>query len=90
MACKWSGLGSALPCPAGRSGPWPPRTGAPKASATRRDRNPDAHEVANETVQELARQGKTGRDRQTEKPLLRHTTVDSRLSGEKALERLRA
>jgi uncharacterized Zn-binding protein involved in type VI secretion len=38
MACKWSGLGSALPCPAGRSGPWPPRTGAPQASATERDR----------------------------------------------------
>jgi len=31
---------SALPFPAGRSGPWPRRTGAPKASATRRDQNP--------------------------------------------------
>jgi hypothetical protein len=34
-----SRLASALPCPAGRSGPWSRRTGAPKASATRRDRN---------------------------------------------------
>jgi len=31
-------LGSALPCPAGRSGPWSRRTGAPQASATGRDR----------------------------------------------------
>ena len=29
---------SALPCPAGRSGPWSRRTGAPEASATGRDR----------------------------------------------------
>jgi hypothetical protein len=28
-----------LPCPAGRSGPWSRRTGAPEASATR-DRHP--------------------------------------------------
>jgi hypothetical protein len=40
MACKWSRLGSALPYPAGRSGPWSRRTGAPMASATGRDRNP--------------------------------------------------
>jgi hypothetical protein len=31
---------SALPCPAGRSGPWSRRTGAPMASATGRDRTP--------------------------------------------------
>jgi hypothetical protein len=43
------GRGSALPCPAGRSGPWPRRTGAPQASATRQDRNPDAHEIAQGT-----------------------------------------
>jgi hypothetical protein len=34
-----SRLASALPCPTGRSGPWSRRTGAPEASATRRDRN---------------------------------------------------
>src|SRR5215203_4237117 len=33
---SWSRLASALPCPAGRSGPWSRRTGAPEASATRR------------------------------------------------------
>jgi hypothetical protein len=48
LACKqevgWSRLASALPCPAGRSGPWSRRTGAPEASATRRDRtNPGPH-----------------------------------------------
>jgi hypothetical protein len=40
MACKRSWLGSALPCPAGRSVPGSRRTGAPEASATRRDRSP--------------------------------------------------
>jgi hypothetical protein len=38
MACKRSLHGSALPCPAGRSVPDRRRTGAPKASATGRDR----------------------------------------------------
>jgi hypothetical protein len=86
------GVGSriGLAVPGRPTGPWSRRTGAPRASATGRDRSPDAHEVANETVQELARQDRTGRDRQTEKLLLRHTTVDLRLHGEKALERLRA
>jgi hypothetical protein len=30
-------------------GPWSRRTGPPKASATRRDRNPDAHKIAHGT-----------------------------------------
>jgi hypothetical protein len=30
-------------------GPWSRRTGAPEASATRRDRTPDAHEIAHGT-----------------------------------------
>jgi hypothetical protein len=30
-------------------GPWSRRTGAPEASTTRRDRNPDAHEIAHGT-----------------------------------------
>jgi hypothetical protein len=34
------GLHRPLPRPAGRSGPWSRRTGAPQASATGRDRNP--------------------------------------------------
>ena len=51
MACKGSWLGSALPCPAGRSGPWSRRTGAPMASATGRDRNPRVcSRLAHETV----------------------------------------
>jgi hypothetical protein len=37
-------------------GPWSRRTGAPEASATGRDRNPNAHELAHEIVRELARQ----------------------------------
>jgi hypothetical protein len=37
---RWSKPASALPCPAGRSGPWPQRTGAP---------HPDAHEIAHGT-----------------------------------------
>ena len=37
---------SALPCPAGRSGPWSRRTGAPEASATGTS---DAHEIAHGT-----------------------------------------
>jgi hypothetical protein len=60
------------------------------ASATGRDRNPDAHELANETLRDLARPAGTGQVRKTAKLLLRHTTVDSRLRGAKGLERLRA
>jgi hypothetical protein len=51
---------------------------------------PHAHELANETVREPARQGSTARYMKTEKPLLSRTTVDLRLRDEKALERLRA
>jgi hypothetical protein len=60
------------------------------ASATGRNRNPDAHELANETVREPARQGSTARYMKAEKLLLRHTTVDPQLRGEKGRERLRA
>jgi hypothetical protein len=42
-----AGIGLAVP---GRPiGPWSRRTGAPEASATRRDRNSDAHGVAHGT-----------------------------------------
>jgi hypothetical protein len=51
---------------------------------------PDAHQVAHETIHEQTRQAGTGRDRETAKLLLRHTTVDSRLRGEKDQRRLRA
>jgi hypothetical protein len=44
MLCRWSRgrpyACLALPCPARPIGPWSRRTGAPKASATRRDRDP--------------------------------------------------
>jgi hypothetical protein len=53
-------------------------------------RGPDAHEVAHTTIHEPARHGSTSRDRESTKLLLRHTTADSRLRDEKALERLRA
>jgi hypothetical protein len=46
---------SALPYPAGRSGPWSRRTGAPKASATGRDRTPEAHEIAHGTRRDTPR-----------------------------------
>ena len=51
---------------------------------------PGAHELANETVQDLTRQGSTGREREKEKLLLRHTTVDLRLRDENGPQRLRA
>jgi hypothetical protein len=51
---------------------------------------PDAHEVAHETIHEQTRQAGTGRDRETAKLLLRHTTADLRLRDEKTLKRLRA
>jgi hypothetical protein len=38
-----------LAVPGRQIGPWPRRTGAPEASATGRDRNPDAHEIAHGT-----------------------------------------
>jgi hypothetical protein len=62
MACKGSRLGSALPCPAGRSVPGPRRTGPPEASATGRDRNPDAHEIAHGTRRDTPGCASTGRD----------------------------
>ena len=51
---------------------------------------PDANRLAHETIHEQTRQGSTGRDRETGKLLLRHTTADSRLRGEKDPQRLRA
>jgi hypothetical protein len=51
---------------------------------------PDDNQFAHETIREQTRQGGTGPDRETRKLLLRHTTADSRLRDEKALERLRA
>jgi hypothetical protein len=41
-------------------------------------------------IREQPRQAGTGRDRETAKLLLRHTPADSRLCGEKGMERLRA
>ena len=64
--------------------------GEQKAFATGRDRNPDAHGVAQETVRELARQGSTGRETKTTKRLVRRATEEVRLRHEKGLERLRA
>jgi hypothetical protein len=60
------------------------------ASATGRDRRPDAHELANEIVRDLARQGSIGWGREMEELLLRHITMDLPLRDEKGLERLRA
>src|SRR5215204_1099041 len=51
---------------------------------------PDANRLAHETIHEQTRQGRTGRDRETAKLLLRHTTADSRLPGRKGSQRLRA
>jgi hypothetical protein len=51
---------------------------------------PDANRLAHETIHEQTRQDSTGRDRETGKLLLRHTTADSRLRGEKDPQRLRA
>ena len=51
---------------------------------------PDANGLAHETIREQTRQAGTGRDRETAKPLLGHTTADLLLRGEKGLERLRA
>jgi hypothetical protein len=46
-SCVKAYIGLAVP---GRPiGPWSRRTGAPQASATRRDRDPDAQEVAHGT-----------------------------------------
>jgi hypothetical protein len=59
------------------------------AHAGNRTRN-HAHELANATVRELVRQESPGRDGHTERLLLRHTTPELRLRGEKCLERLRA
>jgi hypothetical protein len=53
-------------------------------------RTADAHELANKTGREQMKQAGTGRDRELAKLLLRRTTVDLRLRGEKGLERLRA
>jgi hypothetical protein len=50
----------------------------------------DANRLAHERIHEQTRQGSTGRDKETAKLLLRHTTVDPRLREEKALQRLRA
>jgi hypothetical protein len=71
-------------------GPWSRRTGAPKASATGRDRNPDAHELAHETVRELVRHGNTGWDMEAVSLQLKLTRVGLWLRGEKGLQRLRA
>jgi hypothetical protein len=51
---------------------------------------PSAHEIVNATMREPAGQEGTWRDRRTVEHLLRHTTVDLWLRGEKGLERLRA
>jgi hypothetical protein len=48
---------------------------------------PDANRPAHETIHEQTRQGSTGRDRETAKLLLRHTTADSRLRGRKGSQR---
>jgi hypothetical protein len=50
----------------------------------------DANRLAHESIREQLRQAGTGRDRETAKGLLRHTTADLRLRGEKAPQRLRA
>jgi len=44
----------------------------------------DAHGFAHESIREQTRPAGTGRDRDTAKRLLRHTTADLRLRGEKA------
>jgi hypothetical protein len=54
------------------------------------DRNPDAHQIAHETIREPARQRGTGWHRERAKLLLKRTTADFQPRGEKALERLRA
>jgi len=81
---------------------WPPRqrqlslgwhwTGQDRAGSPRdRFQLPaDAHEFAHKTIHEQTRQAGTGRDRETAKLLLRHTTADVRLRDEKTLKRLRA
>jgi hypothetical protein len=60
----WSRLASTLPCPAGRSGPWSRRTGAPKTSATRRDRSPPVHGryTSNRQVGECKGHGRSPRE----------------------------
>jgi hypothetical protein len=77
------------PChaPAGRSGPWSQRTGPPEASAPRRDRTPDAHGVAHETIREHARQGSKRRETKTTKRLITQATENLRLRDEMALGR---
>jgi hypothetical protein len=85
-----AGVGSALPCPAGQSGPWSRRTGAPEASATRRDRIPMLTKFAHETIREQVRQDRTRWHVRQAKLLVRPTTGDVRLRSEKGLERLRA
>jgi hypothetical protein len=42
--------------------PWSRRTGAPQASATRRDRNPDAHAIAHGTRRDTPGRADTGWD----------------------------
>jgi hypothetical protein len=43
-------------------GPWSRRTGAPEASATRRDPDPDAHSIAHGTGRDTPGWARTGRD----------------------------
>jgi hypothetical protein len=49
----------------------------------------DANQLAHEIIRELMIRAGRERDEEPAKLLLRHTTVDVRLRGEKALERLR-
>ena len=50
----------------------------------------DGNRLGHEIIRELIRRAGRERDEEPAKLLLRHTTVDARLGGEKALERLRA
>jgi hypothetical protein len=50
----------------------------------------DANRLAHEIIRDQLRQAGTGRDRETAKLLLKHTGMDWRLRGKKAVERLRA
>jgi hypothetical protein len=64
-----------------------PALGRGKGAAAPR---PDANRLAHETIREQTRQAGTGQDRETAKPLVKHTPVDPRLVSETAVERLRA
>jgi hypothetical protein len=84
---------SAMPGPDGPFGQSWKRWSGPVSSSspcTLQASLTDANRLAHEIIRELMRRAGWERAEEPAKLLLRRTTVDARLRGEKALERLRA